>query len=249
MPISAEEARQLISQEHARLNNSRRLPPILTKIRALMREDVLYICNVGPWAYSREMGSLGTFIIPAYDAKSDPQNFGYAQSAPIPSVFRFSRIIDENEFGWYEDDGRQVAQEVIGVGFGLAPANSLLNYGVFIPAGKQPTEAELDAARERLSAYYDKLIADARDAYDKGPEERKAVITERHLMAARLKGVDEAWVHHRHTQESVRCRMCGKFNPAGIAKCACGSILDIDLYRRLMAEQEDLLTEPAPKKK
>jgi hypothetical protein len=43
--------------------------------------------------------------------------------------------------------------------------------------------------------------------------------------------------------------MCGKFNPAGIAKCACGQILDFELFQKLQKQQEDMLeraTKPAP---
>ena len=35
--------------------------------------------------------------------------------------------------------------------------------------------------------------------------------------------------------------MCGKYNPAGVAKCQCGSILDVELYRKLMKQQKQML--------
>jgi hypothetical protein len=120
-----------------------------------------------------------------------------------------------------------------------------LQYGVFVPAGKEPTKAEIAAAQKQLINYQDRLIAEARQAFDKSREELGRLMEAdrdgRHLWAARQRGVDEAWVHHQHTQESVRCDMCGKYNPSGIAKCQCGRILDFDLYAKIEREQADMM--------
>ena len=246
--ITAAEASQIIREEQRQLNNGRRLPHTLNRIRVLMAEEFVIICNVGPWEHRRELGCKN-FFIPAYDPKADPQKLRYAKSDPIPGVCREAYIATDEQYGYYEDDGMQVAQEAIGIGFGISPMNSLVRFGVFVPAGKEPTQEELQAAREQLSKYYDFLIEEARDAFDKGPEERKAVISDRHLFAARIRGIDEKWVHHQHTQESVRCEMCGKYNPAGVAKCACGTILDFELYTRIQQKQDQMLeaaTRPHP---
>jgi len=240
--ITAAEAAQIIHEEQRQLNNGRALPPTLNRIRVMMETETFSICNVGPWPYFVERGPLSVFI-PAYDKANDPKKLGYAMSAPMPEVRREAKIISENEFGYFEDDGRMVANDLIGVGFGMAPQNSLVQYGVFVPAGREATAAEVQAAREKLSLYVDRLIEEARDAYDKGPEERKNVITDRHLLAARTRGINEKWVHHQHTQESVQCQMCGSFNPAGIAMCKCGSIIDPELYRKLKAQQDAMKEE------
>ena len=240
--ISAQEAHRIIADEQRQLNNGRTLPPTLERIRLLMRDETFSICNVGPWSYRPERAALSIFI-PGYDPAKDAEKLGYAKSEPMPTGRREAKILDEKEFTWFEDDGRMVARDLIGVGFGLHPMNSLVQYGVFVPEGKDPTKEEIQTARLALAKYYDRLIEEARDAYDKGPEERKAVICDRHLLAARVRGLDEKWVHHQHTQESVQCKMCGSFNPAGIAKCKCGAIIDVDLFRRLQAEQDRMLEE------
>ncbi len=240
--ITAQEAHQIIAEEQRQLNNGRSLPLTLDRIRLLMKEESFPICNVGPWSHRCERGCLSV-VIPAYDPKNDPEKLGYAKSEPMPSIRREAKIVSETEFGWVEDDGHFVARDLIGIGFGLAPQNSLVQYGVFVPAGRDATLEEIAAAKLELSRYYDRLIEEARDAYDKGPEERKNVISDRHLLAARVRGLDEKWVHHQHTQESVKCEMCGKFNPAGVAKCQCGTILDFDLYQRLQAKQDRMLEE------
>lgn len=240
--VTAAEAGQLIAQEQRQLNAGRSLPPTLARIRQLQAEEVFPICNVGPWDYRLERASLMVYV-PAYDASKDHKKLGYAASEPMPDVRREAKIINEDEFGYFEDDGRQVARDLIGIGFGLPGRNALTQYGVFVPAGKTPTKEEVADAQRQLSECVDRLIAEARDAYDKGPVERAAVITERHLWAARQRGLNEAWVHHQHTQQSQQCEMCGKFNPSGIAKCACGHIVDIDLFKRLAAKQKQQLDE------
>ena len=251
MPIvTAEEAAQIIAQDQRKLN-ARRLPPTLLMISKLMADQSIFACNVGPWGHICDRPSLH-LAIPPYDPKQDPEKKGYAKSEPFPAIHRFAKIISEDEMGWCEDDGRSVLKDLIGIGYGLPANQSLTRYGVFIPEGKEPTPAELAAARANLDRYLDDLIAEARDAYDAGPEARKAVITpdSRHIQAARIKGINEPWVQHQHTQTSKQCEMCGKFNPAGVARCACGTILDFELFQRIQKKQEEMLeqaTRPAKK--
>jgi len=257
--VSADEAAKLIAEEQRKLSSAV-LPPTLKRIRDMQQKETFSICNVGPWPYSLERAAMRIFI-PGYDPKSDPKKKGYAASAPIPCIVREAKLVGGGgetplEYGWVEDDGHDVALDMIGVGFGLPKQNSLVQYGVFVPIGSEPTESEIAAARQQLTAYQDRLIAEARQAFDKSREELakllEADVEGRHLWAARERGVDEAWVHHQHTQQSVKCDMCGKFNPPDIAKCQCGQILNVDLYKKLMARQneinEDLATEPSKKK-
>lgn len=246
--ISAEEASQIIRQEQRQLNAAV-LPTTLSRIRTLMKDETFTICNVGPWPYRLERAALH-ILIPGYDLKIDPDKKGYASSEPLPCIFREAKLTGGGgesplEYGWIEDDGRQVALDMIGVGFGLAPQNSLIQYGVFVPEGKVPTRTEIVAAQKQLVGYQDRLIAEARQAFDKSREElgrlMEADRDQRHLWAARARGVDEAWVHHQHTQESVRCDMCGRYNPSDIAKCQCGQIIDFELFTKLAREQNDMM--------
>jgi hypothetical protein len=245
MPVTAQEAAQEVAQFQRNMNGSRHLPATLSRIRRLQQEETFPICNVGPWNYVRERGSL-TVCIPAYDPAKDHKKLGYAMSAPQPEVRREAKILDENEFTYFEDDGHQVASDMIGVGFGLPKHNALTQYGVFIPAGSLPTQEEIAAARHELSLYIDRLINEARQAFDAGPKERAAVINDRHLWAARQRGLSEAWVSAQHTQESIRCDSCGRFGPADVARCQCGNILNFEIEKRNVlkkAQQERELEE------
>lgn len=243
MPVTAAEAAQEVAAWHRSMNGGRVLPPTLSRLRRLQQEETFPICNVGPWPYRIERGSISVFI-PAYDAKADTQKLGYSKSEPMPEVRREAKIISEDEYSYFEDDGRQVALDMIGIGFGLRRQSALDQYGVFVPAGSEPTHEEIQEAKGKLSLCIDRLIEEARDAYDKGPAERKATIDpDRHLWAARQRGINEPWVHHQHTQENTQCTMCGKFNPQGIAMCQCGNILDMPLYAKLKANQKKQLEE------
>jgi len=236
--ISAQEAAQIIHENVTKpMNLGRRLPTTLERIRLLMREESFPICNVGPWPHQIDRACLH-ITIPGYDPAKHPK--GYAESDPMPSVWREAKIVDENEFGWFEDEGRYVARDCIGIGFGLPQRNSLVHWGVFVPDGKEPTPQEIAAARARLKETGNALIQEAREAYDQGPRERAAVINDRHLYFARQFGINEGWVHSLHTQESVRCEMCGTFNPAGVAKCQkCNEVIDFALFAKLKARQEE----------
>jgi hypothetical protein len=263
MPVTAEEAQQIVSNDMRRINGGeRRLPTILPRLRRMMKEDVLFIANVGPWGRMLETGSLKGFIVPSYDPLKDKEGLGYARSADIPAVYRQAKISNDDEYGYIEDDGFQVAWEALGIGHSLPPGNAIVKMGFFVPALTDPrypgraTPDEVAKAQEALSRHIDELIAEARDAYDKGPEERKAVISaDRHLLAARLRGIDEPWVHHQHSQQNLRCPMCQNFNPANAIICKCGEVLDEDAYRERMArrkriEQEiELEAATAPPKK
>jgi len=258
--ITAQEASQIIQQEQRSLNSAS-LPPTLARVRKMMKDETFSICNVSPWPYWLERAALH-ILIPGYDPKLDLDKVGYATSEPLPCIFREAKLTGGGgegplEYSWIEDDGRQVALDMIGVGFGLSPQNSLVQYGVFVPENAKPTKEEIQAARKQLQSYQDRLIAEARQAYDKSREElgnlMEADREQRHLWAARERGVDEAWVHHQHTQESIRCEMCGTFNPAKIAKCKCGHILDVELYVKLQREQKEMIElaegEREPKRK
>lgn len=216
------------------------LPPTLSVIKALQATDPLFVCNVGPWSYQIERPSV-SLAVPAC-----PEGKKYAKSAPFPRIHRFAKIISEDEMGWCEDDGLWVLRDCIGMGHGSPHSQSIARFGVFVTEEGEPTAKELAGAMALYNEYLDMLIAEARDAYEAGPKERATVITRfsRHLDAARIKGIDEPWVNHQVSETAVRCEMCGTRNPAGVAKCSgpnCEMILDMDLYKRIMAKQNAML--------
>lgn len=245
--ISAAEADQLVRAdlEHQRRMGQANLPRTPQLMNDLTGKGVFHVCNVGPWAYHVERGPI-YLDIPAYDAKSDKGKAGCAMSLPMPAVRQEAKIIGGGgevplEYGYIFDDGRQVALEMIGVGFGLANHAALVQYGVFVPMESLPTREEIGNAGLQLQLYAERLIQEAREAFDKGREEWNRTRSDRHLWAGRLAGIQEKWVSENHQEQSVRCEMCGKFNPAGIAKCQCGQIIDFDLFAKIERRQAEMM--------
>jgi hypothetical protein len=239
------------------INGSRQLPQTLSRLRRLQQEETFPICNVGPWPHRIERGTVMVFI-PGYDPAKDHEKKGCACSDRLPVIRREARIMNEDEYTFFEEDGRKSAWDYIGVGAELHKYNSLVQYGVFVPAGPEPTHEEIQRAKMELNGCIDRLIEEARDAYDKGPAERKGTISDRHLWAARQRGVTEPWVTHQHSEASVKCDSCGRFCPGDVAKCQCGNIINFEiekrnLIRRKQQEQElaelELEMATAPRKK
>ena len=257
MPVvTFEEAGQILKQDPrvGRPGIRRTLPPTLLSIQRMMVENSILVCNVGPWNHICERPSLFV-LIPAYDPAKDEKKLGYSAADPFPAIHRFAKIVSEDEMGWCEDDGRTVLRDLIGIGAGMPASRSLVHRGVFIPEEKLPNREEIAQANGRLDEYTEYLIAEARDAYDAGPVQRKAVIGDEHIWAGRRRGLNEPWLTYKHTEKSVRCQNCGTWNPQGIARCSgpnCGHVIDFELHFKLEAEQkrrfaefEELATRPA----
>lgn len=245
--ITASEAAQIVGAD---LENQRRmgqanLPVTPRLLNDLTGKGVIRICNVGPWAYHIERGSIHQDI-PAFDREDDPRKLGCALSEPMPAMRQEAKIIGgggevPHEYGYIFDDGMQVAKELIGIGFGLPAHAALVQYGVFVSAGPMPTKEEIAEANRALQIYADRLVEEAREAFDKGRDEWYRTRSDRHLWAGRLKGIQEKWVAEDHQEQSVKCDMCGKFNPSGIAKCQCGRIIDFELYAKIENEQAEMM--------
>lgn len=241
--VSFEEARQILLQDErvGRPGYRPPLPPTLAMIRQVAKDNAILVCNVGPWAHRLDRPSISVFV-PAYKPDDDKANRGYAASDPFPGIHQFAKQISDGEevaYTWCQDDGRTSLRDLIGIGPGMPANRSLVHRGVFIPEGLSPTRQEIKAATETLDAFANYLIAEARDAWDAGPEARKTTIGEDHYWAGRLRGLSEQWLTHTHTEKSKRCMRCGTFNPAGIAQCSkCSDIIDFELHYSLKQEQE-----------
>ena len=244
--ISAAEAEEIVKadlQQQRRMNQAN-LPVMPRLMKDLTSNGVFHVCNVGPWAYHVERGPI-YLDIPAYKAEADPKKLGCAMSAPMPAVRQESKIIGGGgemslEYGFIYDDGRRVALDLIGKGAGMAAHACLIQYGVFVPEESLPTKEEIREAVGQLNSYAERLIQEAREAFDKGREEWNRTKSDRHLWAGRLMGIQEKWVSEDRNEAAIRCEMCGKHNPTGIAKCSCGYILDMDLFAKLEKQQAEI---------
>lgn len=96
-------------------------------------------------------------------------------------------------------------------------------FGTFVAEGDEPTGEELAAARERLSAFYRRVVMAADREWERSHS--YLFINDVERRAARHLGVDKEW--HYQPRETVECPGCGEKIKPNVAVCkTCGAILD-----------------------
>ena len=96
-------------------------------------------------------------------------------------------------------------------------------FGVFVAAGEMPTNEELRRAREKLAAFYRRLVAGADREWERSHS--YLFINDVERRAAHYLGVEKDWFYQAH--ETVECPACGEKIKPGVAVCkSCGAILD-----------------------
>jgi hypothetical protein len=95
--------------------------------------------------------------------------------------------------------------------------------GVFVCAGKSPTEEELRGAREKLEEFYRALVGAADREWERSHS--YLFIHDLQRRAATNLGLEKEW--HYQARETVECPGCGERVKPGVAVCkSCGAILD-----------------------
>jgi len=96
-------------------------------------------------------------------------------------------------------------------------------FGVFTAAGDAPTEEELMEARERLAAFYRRVVMAADREWERSHS--YLFINDVERRAARHLGLDKEW--HYQPRETMECPGCGEKIKPNVAVCkCCGAILD-----------------------
>ena len=96
-------------------------------------------------------------------------------------------------------------------------------FGVFVAAGEAPNEEELEQARQRLAAFYRRLVAAADREWERSHS--YLFINDVERRAALYLGVEKEWFYQ--PRETVECPGCGEKIKPGFAVCkTCGAILD-----------------------
>ncbi len=254
LSITAQEAAQRASQFAHGANDYNPAPDPLPEIEALSEQLSVYIFNVSPWPFSVGLGSLGTFYIPACE---DGQRF--SRPLKIPGIIQEQYPEGDNQMKLLKaESGRNVAQQILGIGAHLHPRNALTLRGVFSSERIEPTEKELAAANKALDTYYRQLVAQADSAFSAGPKALEDVLSNgdgRHYLAARKIGrtaAESPWLGNA-TQGVGRseCPNCGAAYKPPLGECQkCGDVLDMDLYKAKLARQDEArraVREPAKK--
>jgi hypothetical protein len=97
------------------------------------------------------------------------------------------------------------------------------NLGVFVAKGEMPTSEELRRAREKLAAFYRRLVAGADREWERSHS--YLFINDVERRAAQYLGLEKDWFYQ--ARETVECPGCGEKIKPGVAVCrTCGAILD-----------------------
>jgi hypothetical protein len=103
-------------------------------------------------------------------------------------------------------------------------------FGVFVAKGDKPTPSELAGARERLKAFYERLVAAADREWERSHSH--LFINDVQRRAARYLGVEKEW--HYQPQETRECPGCGEKLKPHVAVCRiCGAIINADKASKL----------------
>jgi hypothetical protein len=216
MPGTAEQREQAVRE--LRSKNQKdifELPPELRVIG-----NPIKIFNVGPIRHQRSMGSYGQITIHPCEEGNE-----FSIATEVPYITNDPVHIDMFQMAHRHDSGRKLALDIVGVGQFHTESEDLTQWGVFIAEGPEPTETEIRKARAKLSRTYDRLIAEADNYWNQGPQAYNNV-TELHRMAAKLRGQkDKPWA--RGVQEMLACNICGSSVSPAAALCpVCRNVLD-----------------------
>jgi hypothetical protein len=96
-------------------------------------------------------------------------------------------------------------------------------FGTFVAQGDAPSDEELSEARERLTAFYRRVVMAADREWERSHS--YLFINDVERRAARHLGLDKEWHYQPH--ETVECPGCGEKIKPHVAVCkTCGAILD-----------------------
>lgn len=213
------------------MNSSRFVPETPEMYQRASLENRLYIFNVGPWAHKRELGSAGTFCVPAC-----PEGREYSEPLVIDGVVQEPYPINEVECKVIYTEGIKLAEQIIGEGPFIPRSLSFVPYGVFISQTSKPSKQALDAARRALAERHLEHIREANAAWIDGPAKASEVIRpEWHVVSAHALKKSKAecpWLGESLAPAGRdNCPGCGSVFNIGVLKCReCGFILDKPRY-------------------
>lgn len=232
-PIDAYAAGRQAAQESRRMNAGRRIPQLSPMLIELSEQRTVWIFNVSPKEFKRYMGSTGTFTILACEQGKD-----YSTPLRIKGIVEEPVPKNEHSMELQMDPGQYVAEQIVGIGKMLKPADCLTRYGVFIAESNPPRKELVSAATEEFRKTCQVLVNEMNDAWALGPEKRKEVQTDEHIMAAHIleyspKQCPWMGILPDAREDRKACPGCGTPYVVGVQKCSsgsCGFILDRPAY-------------------
>jgi hypothetical protein len=219
-----------VSGLRSMLNNANNL-----KIEPFPRRapsKVFYIYNTSPVPFTRGLGSMGTFHIPAC-----PEGAEYAPNPlKITDPYFEHYPAGHKQVNYREWNGIDVCKDILGV---MPPAhadNDLTRMGVFISESNPPKKSEIAEAKEKLTVYFQELCLEG-DLMAGGDDLARQSIrnSNKHKVAAKYIGYEADWC--TLPRQRIPCPACGGMVVKGAAihnDPACGAILDEAKARKFL---------------
>lgn len=159
-----------------------------------------------------------------------------------PQYTRRSGIEKRKEFTF---DARQIADDICKQINANGPGEDSF-FGVFVCAGSEPTEQELENGRNRLRAYFMQCVAAADSQWSANPRhDLVSGVAKRGGRYLKLNPEDHGWMSN--FQVMADCPACGTRIKPGVAICkGCGAILDEEKAAKfgLIQESESKKAKP-----
>ena len=214
--VTLDQARKAVAAE-ARKRNFKIVEQIPGIIEALAKEKAVYIFNVGPKSFSRNLGSLGTFTVPECHE-------GKQVSAPLKldGVILERVATDMDKMANRYEEGLAVAQDILSIGRGYTPDQNGENKGLFISETSTPSKEQIAEAKRKLRISLQKVVDHADILEGQGKRDQ---IGEKEREAARTLGITKAWLSTA-PKEASECPACGQMVNIEAVKCKCGAVLD-----------------------
>lgn len=213
------------------------VPPMPSHMRILMEQDRVFVFSVNPKSFPRPQGSSGMFTVPAresgerYSQPVSHQGLGISRIIPetVVDTVEGRKVTQKWDFS---TDGMQVARDICGLQYSVDQAENLTRYGVFIAAGRVPTEEELRAAETARDNEYRRLVMEADNLYrvNGGMEtingKTSSNISPLHVEALTALRMERPWAQGGSPQVLADCISCGTPVKPDMAFCPNGCMVD-----------------------
>lgn len=226
--VTLDQAAKAVDAE-SRKRNMKIVEQVPAIISQLAKERAVYIFNVGPKSWSRNLGSLGNFHVPAC-----PKGAKVSEPLKIDGVVLERIPTDMDRMANRYEEGIDIANDVMYIGRGYTPDLNREKWGLFISEVPKPTDARISAAKGELLKTYNRLVAEA-DNLERN--NKRDQISDIHRDAAEALGVTKAWLAQT-PYEASECPSCRKrIDTESVCCPECDAILDLEGAKRFFPQR------------
>lgn len=214
------------------------LPPLTAKQLRDAERDRLYIFNVSPREHRSDICGR-RWTIPAC-----PEGQEVSEPLVVPGAYYYTDVAKVHgmdvDYKWVTVDGADLARDIVGTANFQHESNDLTRWGVFVSDTPNPSQGQIDAAREKWYDRCGEKVAEADQAYAINAgmvtlENGKTVsnINKDHIEAAKILGVEDLKPWAKKNAKLTACDECGTGNLPTAAFCkTCDNMLNEEAAKR-----------------